>query len=107
MSAWSLVFGGSAVIAAHKTGLLDALLSGSRTSEELGAELGLDQTAMERVIDVLHVVGLAHHVGDSWTASAALERLQQYAGGGLPTLFAEADLNRCSPPLGAGTANLI
>ena len=58
MSAWSLVFGGSAVIAAHKTGLLDALLSGSRTSEELGAELGLDQTAMERVIDVLHVVGL-------------------------------------------------
>lgn len=64
----------ASLAAAERTGLLYRLGEGSETTEALAGELGLDETATARVLDVLAAWGLVEHRNERWHPSASLAR---------------------------------
>jgi ubiquinone/menaquinone biosynthesis C-methylase UbiE len=88
---WSLIdlfeMGDAAasLLAAHRSGLLAALLAGPGRPGELAASLGLDERATRLVLNVLMVYGAVELNGDEFRATAELSRVDRDHPGAVGT----------------------
>jgi ubiquinone/menaquinone biosynthesis C-methylase UbiE len=71
------------LVAAYQGNLLQALLNGYATPSMYAEELGLDPTAIERVLEVLTSLGIADCQQGRYAASVALKGLDALGPGGV------------------------
>lgn len=73
----------ASLIAAHRVGLLDALLDHADSPEGFAATLGLDTRATRLVLNVLWTYGTVELTGERFRASAGLAQIHRVHPGGV------------------------
>lgn len=75
----------ASLLAAHRTGLLAALLAGPGRAEEFATAVGLDERATRLVLNVLAVYGVVELAGDEFRASPQLTTINRDHPGAVGT----------------------
>ncbi|HVZ37662.1 MAG TPA: ArsR family transcriptional regulator [Candidatus Kapabacteria bacterium] len=73
--------------AAHRAGLIGAILDSPASCSELASRLGIDRNATGLILDVLRSAGLVEHDGEAYAASAELHAAHTRLPGGVDALM--------------------